>query len=47
MRRTILTIPDYAPVSWRAEGDTLSGGTVIPCFARPVAEVVDGIARDH
>ena len=46
MRRTIMTIPADAPVSWLAEGDTLSGGTVIPGFACPVAEVFDGIARD-
>jgi len=46
MRRTIMTIPADAPVSWLAEGDTLSGGTVIPGFACPVAEVFAGIARD-
>lgn len=46
MRRTILTIPDDTPVSWLAEGDTLDGGTVIPGFSYPVAEVFEGIARD-
>ena len=46
MRRTILTIPDDAPVSWLAEGDTLSGGTVVPGFSCPVAGVFEGIARD-
>jgi len=46
MRRTVLTIPDDAPVSWLAEGNTLDGGTVIPGFSFPVAEVVEGIARD-
>ena len=45
MRRTILTISDDTPVSWLAEGDALSGGTVIPGFSCPVAEVFEGIAR--
>lgn len=46
MRRTIMTIPAEAPVSWLAEGDTLDGGNVLPGFSCPVAEVFDGIARD-
>jgi Uma2 family endonuclease len=46
MRRTILTIPDDAPVSWLSEGDTLDGGTVVPGFSCPVAEVFEGIARE-
>ena len=46
MRRTILTIPDDAPVSWLAEGDALDGGSVIPGFSCPVADVFEGIARD-
>ena len=45
MRRTILTIPDDTPVSWLAEADTLDGGSVIPGFACPVADVFEGIAR--
>ena len=46
MRRTILTIPEDAPVSWLAEGDTLGGGSIVPGFSCPVAEVFEGIARD-
>jgi Uma2 family endonuclease len=46
MRRTIMTIPADAPVSWLAEGDTLDGGAVVPGFSCPVADVFDGIARD-
>jgi len=45
MRRTIMTIPSDAPVSWLAEGDTLRGGSVIPGFSCPVADIFDGIAR--
>ena len=46
MRRTIMTLPSEAPVSWLAEGDALDGGTVVPGFSSPVHEVFDGIARD-
>ena len=46
MRRTVMTIPADAPVSWLAEGDTLDGGTVIPGFSCPVADIFEGIARD-
>ena len=46
MRRTIMTIPADAPVSWLAEGDTLAGGSVIPGFSCSVAEVFVGIARE-
>jgi Uma2 family endonuclease len=46
VRRTIMTIPADAPVSWLAEGDTLDGGKVLPGFSCPVTEVFDGIARD-
>ena len=45
-RRTIMTIASDAPVRWLSEGDTLDGGTVIPGFACPVADVFEGIARD-
>ena len=45
IRRTIMTIASDAPVRWLSEGDTLDGGTVIPGFACPVAEVFEGIAR--
>jgi Uma2 family endonuclease len=46
IRRTVMSIPADTPVSWLAEGDTLDGGSVIPGFSCPVAEVFDGIARD-
>ena len=44
-RRTILTIPADAPVSWLEESDTLTGGAVIPGFSCAVADVFDGVAR--
>jgi Uma2 family endonuclease len=45
-RRTIMTMASDAPVRWLSEGDTLDGGTVVPGFACPVAEVFEGIARE-
>ena len=45
-RRTIMLIAPDAPVRWLSEGDTLDGGTTIPGFACPVAEVFEDIARD-
>lgn len=46
VRRTIMTISADAPVRWLSEGDTLDGGTVVPGFSCPVADVFEGIARD-
>ena len=45
-QRTIMCIPSDAPVSWLSEGDTLSGGSVVPGFSCPVAEVFDQISRN-
>jgi Uma2 family endonuclease len=45
-RRTIMTMASDAPVRWLSEGDTLDGGTVVPGFVCPVAEVFEGIARE-
>lgn len=41
-----MAIPADSPVSWLAEGDTLTGGSVVPGFACPGTEIFDGIARD-
>jgi len=46
MRRTIMTLPSDAPVSWLAESDALDGGAVVPGCSCSVHEVFDGIARD-
>ena len=40
-----MTIPADAPARWLSESDTVDGGTVVPGFSCPVAEVFEGIAR--
>jgi Uma2 family endonuclease len=47
VRRTIMTVSSDAPVRLLSEGDALDGGTVIPGFSCPVADVFAGIARDQ
>jgi Uma2 family endonuclease len=45
VRRTVMTIPADAPVSWLAEGDTLKGGAIVSGFSCSITEIFDGIAR--
>ena len=45
VRRTVMIVASDAPVRWLREGDVLDGGTVVPGFSCPVAELFKGIAR--
>ena len=46
LRRTVMVMPNDAPVRWLHEGDTLDGGNVIAGFACLVSEIFEGIARE-
>ena len=43
-KRRVSIIAADAPVRWLREGDTLDGGSVLPGFSCPVAELFDGLA---
>jgi Uma2 family endonuclease len=45
VRRTVRVVTPDAPELRLREGDTLDGGSVIPGFVCPVAEIFEGIAR--
>lgn len=46
VRRTVMVMAADTPVSWLNEEDTLTGGSVMPGFTCPVADIFEGIARD-
>jgi Uma2 family endonuclease len=43
-KRRVSVIAADAPIHWLREGDTLDGGTVLPGFSCPVADLFDGLA---
>lgn len=45
VRRTVMIVASDAPVRWLREGDMLDGGTVVPGFSCPVADLFKGIAQ--
>lgn len=47
VRRSVTVVAHNAPLKQLHEGDTLSGGDVLPDFSCSVAELFDGIARDQ
>ena len=46
VRRTVRIVSSDAPVRILHEGDVLDGGSVVPGFTMPVADIFEGIARD-
>ena len=46
VRRTVMVVATYAPLLLLQEGDTLTGGVVLPEFSCAVGEIFEGIARD-
>lgn len=46
VRRTVRIMQREAPIQWLHEGDTLTGGSVLPGFSCAVVDIFEGIARD-
>ena len=46
VRRTVMVVATNAPLLMLQEGETLTGGEVLPEFSCAVWEIFEGIARD-